>query len=213
MLHGFELGLLSEEDRQAFEEHLLDCDHCYELAKHFLPTSLLLRHDPDLRADGISDEASSKTALPDGDKAETKIGWFNLTRTLSIAALIIVLAIPVYWFGFRDAAAPDVTQRLVFTSVRGGTPALLYADKSGVVELVFARDSLVVDLEYHVIVSSRDGASVLYENARFSDFDSLGAGSVSLPLSDFIPGFYVLFVTPRSEHPELSKRQYNFRVK
>ncbi len=213
MLHGFELGLLSEEDRLAFEEHLLDCDHCYELAKQFLPVSLLLRHDEDMRADGKGDTGLPEKPLTDEGQAETKTSRFNLTRTLAIAALIVVLAIPVYWFGLRDTTPPPGAQCLVFTAVRGGTPPLLYIEKGGMAELVFARDSLFVDLEYHVIVSSRDGETVLYENKNFSEFDSLGTGSISLPLADFTPGFYILSIMPLLEDSVLSGQVYNFRVK
>jgi len=213
MLHGFELGLLSEEDRLAFEEHLLDCDHCYELARQFLPASLLLRHDEDMRADGKNDTGLPEKPLTDEGQSETRAGRFNLTRTLAIAALIVVLAIPIYWFGLRDTSPPPVAQRLVFTTVRGETAALLYIDKGGIAELVFARDSHYVDLEYHVIVSSRDRETVLYENNNFSDFDSLGTGSVLLPLSKFAPGFYILSIIPESEDSALSRQIYNFRVK
>ncbi len=210
MIHAFELNLLTEDDRLQFEQHLLECDSCLKEVRQFLPVSLLMRRDPEFQADEVSDRGLSES---DADSEETKVGWFNLTRTLAIAALIIIMAIPIYWFGFRDITTPDTTQRLVFTSIRGGTPPILFTDKGGIAELVFARDSLISGLEYHVTVSSRDGMSVLYENRFFSEFDSLGMGHVSLPLSEFAPGFYILSIIAKSENSELSRQKYNFRVK
>jgi anti-sigma factor RsiW len=41
MLHHYELGLLSDEDREAFELHLLDCEHCFGRVKKFQATAKL----------------------------------------------------------------------------------------------------------------------------------------------------------------------------
>jgi hypothetical protein len=210
MIHAYELDLLTKDDRLQFEQHLLECDSCFEEVRQFFPASILMRHDSEFQVDEESDRAVLQA---DKDGTETKVGWFNLTRALAIAALIIIFAIPIYWFGFRDTTTPDTTQRLLFTSIRGGTPPILYTDEGGLAELVFTQDTLISSLEYHVTVSSRDGKSVLYENRFFSDFDSLGIGHISLPLSEFEPGFYILSIIAKSENSAMSRQVYNFRVK
>lgn len=210
MIHAFELDLLTEDDGSKFEQHVLECNSCFEEVRQFLPVSILMRNDLEFQADEVCDRGLSEW---DKDSTEAKVGWFNLTRTLAIAALIIILAVPIYWFGLRETITSDTTQRLLFTSIRGGTPPILYTGKGGVAELVFTRDSLISGLEYHVIVSSRDGKSILYENRFFSDFDSLGIGYISLPLSEFAPGFYILSIIAESEDSVLSRQLYNFRVK
>lgn len=192
MIHGFELGILSEEDRLGFEEHLLDCDFCFDQVRAFLPAALLLRHDREIRT-------------------VERNTWVR--PLLAIAAALVLLALPTYWYGIRDTSTPDVVQRLVLTSVRGGTPPVLYLEEGGQAEIVFRSETADTGQAYHVVVSTRDGESIVYENQWFLEFDSLGAGRISLPLSDFAPGFYVLSVMPRSEDSALYRQLYNFRVR
>ena len=61
MIHAFEVGLLTNEDRKAFELHLLDCEACSNEVKSFLPVSGPIRHDPTLRPDEEEVEAIMAT--------------------------------------------------------------------------------------------------------------------------------------------------------
>lgn len=49
MLHAYELGLLSDEDRAAFETHLIECDYCFERVQRMETASSLIRDDSDAR--------------------------------------------------------------------------------------------------------------------------------------------------------------------
>jgi tetratricopeptide (TPR) repeat protein len=47
MLFAYELNMLGEGERREVEMHLMDCDHCYERARHFQTIGKLMRDDPE----------------------------------------------------------------------------------------------------------------------------------------------------------------------
>jgi tetratricopeptide (TPR) repeat protein len=49
MLHAYELGLLSDKDRMAFETHLIECDYCFEKVQRMETASRMIRDDSDIR--------------------------------------------------------------------------------------------------------------------------------------------------------------------
>ena len=49
MLHLYELNLLSETDRQQFEEHLFECDHCFDAVSRFADVTRHLSRSPRVR--------------------------------------------------------------------------------------------------------------------------------------------------------------------
>ena len=48
MLYPFELGLLTDEDRQAFEIHLIECAYCSERAAKFPAAARIIRDDREI---------------------------------------------------------------------------------------------------------------------------------------------------------------------
>ncbi|MBU0982371.1 MAG: zf-HC2 domain-containing protein, partial [candidate division Zixibacteria bacterium] len=63
LLHAFELGMLNDDDRLAFQEHLLNCPHCFEQARAMEDVADLMRNDDDIRQiphDAASDATASE---------------------------------------------------------------------------------------------------------------------------------------------------------
>ncbi|MEE8576463.1 MAG: hypothetical protein V3T31_04345, partial [candidate division Zixibacteria bacterium] len=50
LLHGYELRLLSESDRELFEIHLMECPCCFEKVRGFEATADLIGNDRDIRS-------------------------------------------------------------------------------------------------------------------------------------------------------------------
>lgn len=48
MLHAYELGMLTEEERQHLECHLMDCPHCWEQVLRMEPAATLMKRDSDV---------------------------------------------------------------------------------------------------------------------------------------------------------------------
>ncbi|MBN2226227.1 MAG: tetratricopeptide repeat protein [candidate division Zixibacteria bacterium] len=98
MLHAYELGMLSESEREEIEIHLLDCDHCYARLMEMKREMALLRNDPDVRLtinDSVGKESSERPL-----QAET-IGrrpfWQRIMPTLVTAAALLVFLIIKPW--------------------------------------------------------------------------------------------------------------------
>jgi pentatricopeptide repeat protein len=94
MLHAFELGMLNDEDRRAFQIHLFDCDHCFERAKQFDPTAELMRSDSDIPGipRRIVDEHPESTTSPSRRRF-----WPTVIPTSIVAAAVIILLVLKPW--------------------------------------------------------------------------------------------------------------------
>ena len=64
LLHQYELGMLGEEDRRAFEIHLYECDTCFAEVQDLWEESRLLRQDAEAR---LIAAAASERAAGDQD--------------------------------------------------------------------------------------------------------------------------------------------------
>lgn len=91
MLHHYELGLLPDEDRTAFELHLYDCDSCLEELERFRAAARLMKHGPEVREtirELSSEFDSNRKARP----AETADAGPSRRRRLSFIPLIVASA-------------------------------------------------------------------------------------------------------------------------
>jgi hypothetical protein len=212
MIHAFEVGLLTEEDRKAFELHLLDCDACSDEVRSFLRFSGPIRHDPDLRPDEKEVESIMSTGR-DGRPAATRKdaksrSW--TVRLLTIAAALVVLAVPTYWV--TKDADEGVLQKINFGPMRGSSGGIVDLQSGGRVEFSFVLDDASAETIGRVTVLSRSG-DVLFVDSSYADFDPSGGGRITLPISGFEEGFYQLIVEDPSGSLAIPKRIYNFRVR
>ncbi|MCP4684405.1 MAG: tetratricopeptide repeat protein [bacterium] len=96
MIHAYELGVLSEKDREAFELHLLECESCFEAVRGFEDSSRLLRSDADVRSsvEEILDEGSSLPSRQEGSGERSSVWmprWVPVAVIAAAAVLLIVL--------------------------------------------------------------------------------------------------------------------------
>jgi hypothetical protein len=205
MLHAWELGMLSKDDRQGFEMHLLQCDACASEADQFFKASRLLRNDPDFRP--------SEDELPmDRLSGDSKPGTFrrDVTRVLLAVAAVLILAVPVYlWMGSPSQESAPV-QQLKLVPIRGGGENAVRREVGGTVEIRFYVEGASAALPCRVKVSTQHGLSV-YTNNKFSDFSSSGTGVFVLRVDDLETGQYTLTVSPAGDSLNILQT-YNFRV-
>ncbi len=93
MLHHYELGMLSDDLRQQFEMHLLECEQCFLEAERFRRAAALMRHDPDIA------RMARRAAGDDEPDARTRRGLLR-SRTLRVglaAAAVLALLILRPW--------------------------------------------------------------------------------------------------------------------
>ncbi|HOP06307.1 MAG TPA: tetratricopeptide repeat protein [candidate division Zixibacteria bacterium] len=98
MIHAYELGRLTDEERQEFELHLMECEYCFKRVQAFRETTNLLLHDRDVQSEIKEQAAPHKPAEP-----ESKPHWLRWTIA---AAAVLVLLILKPW---QISVTPDDT--------------------------------------------------------------------------------------------------------
>jgi hypothetical protein len=103
-----------------------------------------------------------------------------------------------------------VVQTLELLPSRAGGNDIIYLEKGGDVEISFFVAEQFQG-EADLIISSIAGDTVLH-TPGFSDFNDQGLGSITLSVSKFSDGHYMLTIIPVPE-TGLEERIYMFRVK
>ena len=177
-LHAYELGLLSEQEALEVELHILECPECMDSAARFIDTVRLLRHHPQVG------ELSRRQASS---------GGLHIVRFLAIAALLLVVATPVYYLWYKQNPDASHVQRLYLTPIRANDARTVFLDSSGSVEIDFLIADSLHQGAYEIRIDARKGHTVFVDSV-FTSYDSSGSGHISLPTKVFDRGFYALKV-------------------
>jgi tetratricopeptide (TPR) repeat protein len=117
MLHAYELGMLSDADRERFEMHMLDCESCFERVRENEQASHLMKFDSDIRdtVQQVVRQSQSSSAGHPAGKAPT--GRRNVIRTLiptlAAAAVLLLLLLKPWQISITpDDAAIATENRL-----------------------------------------------------------------------------------------------------
>lgn len=205
MLHDYELDMLSAEDKQQFELHLYDCDYCLSLVREFMSESRIIKYDPEARKI-IEEMAGDFDAVkPEGIRKTPS----NFYRFLIAAIIVLVIGIPAYWYWGQPQRLTTL-QTLELLPSRAGGNDIIYLEKGGEVEIRFYVAEGFQG-EADLVISSIAGDTVL-QTRGFNDFNSNGLGSITLPVSKFTDGHYMLTVKPDPESGR-EERVYMFAVK
>lgn len=205
MIHNYELGLLSEKEREKFEIHLLECDYCRALAGEFLDVSRILKQDPDVQAvvdDIMKDE--------DAEEMNSTKKSSNITRLLLTAAAVLVIALPLYKFVFHSDSS-GINQTIVLSPVRSEVGTAIDLEKGGDVTInFFVADDYAGPANLVISMVGRDTILIVQD---FTDFNEHGMGSITIPVNNFSKGHYMLDINSDTGSDIHINRQYMFRVK
>lgn len=205
MLHDYELGLLSAEDRERFELHLYECDYCTALARDFIDSARIMRHDPEAKAiiEDLAGQASGSSV------GRTRKDPFPFTKMLIGAVVMLVLAVPTYLLWLQPQGT-DVIQTLELLPIRSGGSDVIYSNKGGDVKIIFFISESFAG-KADLLISSVAGDTVV-NKPGFSDFNDKGLGSITFPVSMVSDGNYTLTIRPDPE-TGVEERVYMFRVR
>jgi len=159
LLHHYELGLLSEEDRLAVELHLYECERCFARIEQFERAARLIRHDSTVHSsiNRLAEEpdADRVTVAEDDDRAGGRKTWLSfLPPILAAAAVLLILLITDWQIEIRPTQeAVAVENRLVVMYFQN------LADEQDTLRLgEIAANLLITDLsesQYIQVVSSQ----------------------------------------------------------
>lgn len=91
MMHAYELGILSDQDRARFEMHLMECDYCFHRAQSFASEADQLRNRPEM-AEAIG-EIIERQPGEKPSPADKKRRWPRIIPALAAAAIVIIVLI------------------------------------------------------------------------------------------------------------------------
>ncbi|MBD3233422.1 MAG: hypothetical protein GF315_06825 [candidate division Zixibacteria bacterium] len=193
MLHAYELGILSDEERQRFESHYLECDYCYEGVKEFESVARLLREDKTVyeTAKSITTETETTSGftgvlskLWDGTRKQATFA------PLAAAAMIVLLMIPAYliFIGGQQGQVIDLW------GSRSADDTVFNIDPGEDVTLEFRYGDFTPGKEYIIEVIPYLRESV-YTDSNFTAFNSHFVGQLTLSPDIFEDGFYKLLLS------------------
>ena len=154
MLYAYELGGLNEDDRRAFEIHLVECGHCFDQVQSFQRTAEVLRSDRVVRKE-IAGLQSEGALEEDSNEEPVLPKWRNwLKVAVAAAAVIVVLLLSPWELEFKPTseavAAEPLLAIMYFDDMTGAGEESRYGE--------ICADLLITDLsesEYVTVVSSQ----------------------------------------------------------
>ena len=112
LLHAYELGMLSEKEKDAFEAHLLDCKFCFQQLKEFAPRGTTLTISPEIKK--VLDEVHRQQASKDPllQKLWRMLWPEGVPAVVKPAVLLCVLLLMIYpaRLGHRDFDQRDIAE-------------------------------------------------------------------------------------------------------
>ena len=210
LLHPFELNQLNDSDREAFELHLLSCDHCFTEISQFEGVAELLRSDQDVR-NIIQDAAyEANEKVPFWSRVRSSL-WpstnFFFKPALSYF-LVLILAIPAY-VGIRQWRSQDIqgVQSLVLTGVRSTSGNKVRSD--GPLVVMFRIEGARAGAGYRIKVRTKDDR-IIYSDNNFSDVNDREMATLLLDTGSYSAGTYFIDIHDPKQNTLL--HQYQFIV-
>lgn len=215
LLHGYEIGILSESDCEIFETHLLECEHCHNSLLEFEQKASLLKNSP--KAKAVIDEI-----LMDEAAAESLLGriWNHLWpkapfifKPAVAYLLVLILIIPAY-MGLRRsemATVNEIKQTIILSPIRTA-PQVLSKSESDNALLMFRFDGYQPGGKYNIVIESAN-KDTIYRNDDFKSFDEREIGSLNLTISKMEPGPYRIIITDLQANSSATGQEYWFRIK
>lgn len=216
MLHAWELGVLSEQDAERVERHLLVCDECFEKVRNFERTSELLRSDS-----RILEGADERVAVAQNAKQPRRrwrdylwpAGPLLLKPGLAYFLVLLLLIPAIKGLLSGPGASTAVTEVRTLS---------LYPDRSGSLSAVDVSggEDLIVSFVYRGVVSggvytvklSSERGEVVYFDRDFTGFDDFETGSLSIPSERLHTGGYVLTISNAGDSTGSGTEEYRFQV-
>lgn len=215
LLHAYELNVLSEEDIERFEIHLLGCEHCFDQLKNFEQEAALLTSDDEVRelvGDAVREEYPQAELLL---RRLWRYIWPDTPVVFkpALAYLLILLMILPAYHGLKKFTEGQIRAVQTISLFPGRSTAedvfKISVGDDGLISFVFR--GAVVGESYRVVIECEDGRVVFRDDA-FRRFDEYETGRLLLPIVKMKPGGYRLVITDPRVEPPLNKQEYSFKI-
>jgi hypothetical protein len=208
LLHAYELRLLSEEETERFETHLLSCEDCFTRLGQFREKAALLMEDEE--AKNLLQEAFTGKAAAGKSLAE-KLREHLWPRApvffkplLAYIAILILIIPAAYILMTMGPKSREDYQSIYLYDYRSPGDNVFRAGAGQDGKILFRFSDAHPGESYPVIIVHEGGADIF--RAEFeAAFDDYGVGSYVFPHEDMKPGKYTLTVVDTRTSPPVKK--------
>ena len=96
LIGSYELGLLTKDEKQRFEDHLVDCEYCFQSLYRTVPITNMIREKRLAPNEDIElADAEEKESLPEPPSKSRLVSVFQKPWVLAAASVSVVLLIAV----------------------------------------------------------------------------------------------------------------------
>ncbi len=214
MLHAYELGLLSIDEVELFETHLLECSHCADEVSAAGPSIQLLRSSSAIRR--LTSHAARETQSGQATSSSLRQWLANLgtgrLRWALASALVALLAYPASYLFIRSTADPVASvQVLTLIPTRSQSIPTLRKSSGTWATLVFLYRGAQPDSIYRVRITGTEGR-IVFEEPAFTGFDEFRTADLLLNLDRFDKGTYLLTVASSRGDTSAESQDFRFDV-
>ncbi len=217
LLHAYELGILSEENVERFETHMLKCSHCFNEVKDFEPEAELLTSSDDVvdeisRGAEIDIQKSSRSSVL---KRLWHYVWPKspvIFRPAVAFILILLLIYPAYrgvMPGGEMKIKPVSSISLFPTRSTEPIHAEIKADRDIILSFVY--QGAIPGEKYILELIDQEG-KVVIRNDSFTDFDEFEVGQVFISRGCLDPGIYTLEISDPENPVSTGIQSYKFEL-
>lgn len=215
-LHAYELGMLSDSDRESVEVHLVECESCYREIKELDDAATLLRNDEATRKVAASLERDGASSIKGAVWFE-KLAWALWPRrahwrALPVAVALLLVSVVLFRVLPEGDQHGQDQQVLSLVPMRGGENNVLILDRGESAVIHFVYENFVQGRAYDIQILSDSGQIVFVLN-QHSDFNDAGLGTIAISLNLFEEKTYKFVIIDPSLDPPQSVEEYYFEVK
>ncbi|MBD3234766.1 MAG: hypothetical protein GF315_13655 [candidate division Zixibacteria bacterium] len=213
LLHAYEIGALTDEDRERFEIHLLKCDACYSSVKEFKAHS-----DTMVRSELIKGTVSQGIAETEPKGSFEKLRRYLLPdvpvifRPAFLYLLLLVVLIPlvISMIQMRGTNIESV-QYQDLISTRSAKRTVLEKDLSNQATLTFFYPDARHNRNYRLIITHENG-QVIYKDENYNMFNEYQTGAINLDIENLTPGRYNLTIKDPELGDQREENVYTFWI-
>lgn len=216
LLHSYEIGILSPEENERFEVHLLSCEHCYNQVAQFSDNAAALRSDPTIR------KAAEKYSGREGTRESfARKLWSYLWpdspiifRPAVLYLLLILVMLPILRVvDFSDNKGVHGIQKVTLKPFRSVLPddQLPSASASEDILINFVYRSESKADNYLIEIDDSKGETI-FSYPEFNGFDRFGSANLVIPSGSIDPGIYYLKVIDKQDDISAIVQPYRFKI-
>lgn len=214
LLHAYEIGILSEQECEQFETHLLGCEHCHSMLESFEERASLLATSEKVK-EVVGESVRRKSAEEPFITRIWNLIWPKAPLMLRPAVayiLVLLMIIPAYQGLMRssDEQIRSVqTVRLLPGRSTAENALKVSSGNNGLLSFVFR--GAIAGESYRVMIVAEDD-EVIFRDDAFKGFDEYETGRLLLPIAELAPGVYRLVITDPRADALIGTREHIFRI-